>query len=310
MATVEVLNPPPMYRIRPYFTIKKVKLPDCMYLLKPVHQLPNLTPSQESTSSALSYLEKRQEWVLSHISQLQERVKDFANELGVGAADVGILQQVNSTGSTQDIVISCPTSTPPYLVRSLYIYISEYVPCTCQVHIHSSASSQANDDHRDFFNDLPRSKHSKTQLRLTLVWKSDAVCPNITMMVSPHNQTPVQGLANVLRYLTREFSPSLYEGQGPQKASEIDSWMDTVSAVLLNDKSSSKEKTSVARKLNSRLGGNEYLVGEQLSLADLYCYWAVCGQGAVKLTKNITDWLTRVYVAVPALGTFPCLCWH
>ena len=47
MATVEVLNPPPMYRIRPYFTIKKVKLPDCMYLLKPVHQLPNLTPSQE-----------------------------------------------------------------------------------------------------------------------------------------------------------------------------------------------------------------------------------------------------------------------
>lgn len=47
MATVEVLNPPPMYRIRPYFTIKKVKLPDCMYLLKPVHQLPNLTPSPE-----------------------------------------------------------------------------------------------------------------------------------------------------------------------------------------------------------------------------------------------------------------------
>ena len=47
MATVEVLNPPPMYRIRPYFTIKKVKLPDCMYLLKPVHQLPNLAPSPE-----------------------------------------------------------------------------------------------------------------------------------------------------------------------------------------------------------------------------------------------------------------------
>ena len=47
MSAVEVLNPPPMYRIRPYFTIKKVKLPDCMYLLKPVHQLPNLAPSQE-----------------------------------------------------------------------------------------------------------------------------------------------------------------------------------------------------------------------------------------------------------------------
>lgn len=51
----------------------------------------------QSTSSALSYLEKRQEWVLSHITQLQERVRGFANELGVGAADVGILQQVNTT---------------------------------------------------------------------------------------------------------------------------------------------------------------------------------------------------------------------
>ena len=52
--------------------------------------------SLQSTSSALSYLEKRQEWVLSHITRLQERVKDFANEMGVGAADVGILQQVNN----------------------------------------------------------------------------------------------------------------------------------------------------------------------------------------------------------------------
>ena len=139
---------------------------------------------------------------------------------------------------------------------------------------------------------------------------TDAVCPNVSMMVSPHNQTPVQGLANILRFLTREFCPSLYEGQGPQNASEIDSWVDTVSMILLGDRSSTKEKTSVARKLNSRLGGNGYLVGEQLSLADLYCYWAVCGQGAVKLTKNISDWLYRVYAAVPALGTFPCKCVH
>lgn len=154
--------------------------------------------------------------------------------------------------------------------------------------------------------------HPSVHLVIHLSLCADAVCPNITMMVSPHNQTPVQGLANVLRYLTREFCPSLYEGQGPQNASEIDSWVDTVSSVLLGDSSSSKEKSSVARKLNSCLGGNVYLVGDQLSLADLYCYWAVCGQGAVKLTKNITDWLTRVYTDVPALGTFPCRCvhWH
>lgn len=130
------------------------------------------------------------------------------------------------------------------------------------------------------------------------------------MMVSPHNQTPVQGLANVMRYLAREFCPSIYEGQGPQRASEIDSWVDTVTTVLLGEKSSSKEKASVARKLNARVGGNAYLVGEQLTLADLIGYWAVCGQGKVKVNQNIGDWLTRVYVDVPSLGMLPCLCVH
>ena len=31
-----------MYRVRPYFDIKKVKLPDCMYMMKPIHQLPGM----------------------------------------------------------------------------------------------------------------------------------------------------------------------------------------------------------------------------------------------------------------------------
>ena len=136
----------------------------------------------------------------------------------------------------------------------------------------------------------------------------ESICPVVTMVVSPHNQTPVQGLANVLRYLIREYCPSLYEGQGAGRASEIDSWMDTVTNVLLGSRSSAKEKASVAKKMNSRLGANGYLVGDELSLADLLGYWAVCGQGAIKLTNNIKDWLTRVYTDVPSLGTFPCLC--
>lgn len=46
----------------------------------------------------MSYLEKRQEWVLSQINRLQEKVKSLAENMGVGPADVGILQQeVNIT---------------------------------------------------------------------------------------------------------------------------------------------------------------------------------------------------------------------
>ena len=44
--------------------------------------------------SALSYLEQRQEWVLNQISQLQERVKNLGESLGVSPADVGVLPQV------------------------------------------------------------------------------------------------------------------------------------------------------------------------------------------------------------------------
>jgi len=42
MAAPSFLDPPPMYRVRPYFDIKKVKLPDCMYMMKPIHQLPGM----------------------------------------------------------------------------------------------------------------------------------------------------------------------------------------------------------------------------------------------------------------------------
>ncbi len=47
MATCDVLNPPAMYRLKPFFEIKKVKLPACMYLLKPLHVLPNAVVSPE-----------------------------------------------------------------------------------------------------------------------------------------------------------------------------------------------------------------------------------------------------------------------
>jgi hypothetical protein len=42
---VDILNRPRMYRIRPYFEIKKVRLPACMYLMKPIHQLTSIGPS-------------------------------------------------------------------------------------------------------------------------------------------------------------------------------------------------------------------------------------------------------------------------
>lgn len=92
------------------------------------------------------------------------------------------ISQVGSASSTRDVVISCPTTTPPYLIRALYIYLSQHIPCSYQVHIHSSAMEQCSDSNteRGFFDsscgpDSCKAVKGKPLLRLTLVWKS-GVC--------------------------------------------------------------------------------------------------------------------------------------
>ena len=125
-------------------------------------------------------------------------------------------------------------------------------------------------------------------------------------MVSPHNQTPVEGMANIARYLCREYIPILYEETkgGAEIAAQIDSWLDAISTTLL--KGGTKEKISVVRRLNSQLGSTNYLVGSDPTLADIVAYTAMCMQPGMKLGGNVKEWLKRVRVAVPGLSAVPC----
>ena len=47
----------------------------------------------QTSGSALTYLEQRQEWVLGQITHLQDKVKALAQEFGIGPEEVGILHQ-------------------------------------------------------------------------------------------------------------------------------------------------------------------------------------------------------------------------
>ena len=78
--------------------------------------------------------------------------------------------QATSGSVIQDIVISCPPSSPPYALRALYRYISQRVPATCQVYVHSSASQTTSQDMRRFFSSLECAHNP--QLKITLIWKS------------------------------------------------------------------------------------------------------------------------------------------
>jgi aminoacyl tRNA synthase complex-interacting multifunctional protein 2 len=127
------------------------------------------------------------------------------------------------------------------------------------------------------------------------------------MMVSPQSQTPVEGVANISRYLCREYYPALYDEEGrggAESASLIDSWLDLVSTTF--QRGSAKEKASILRKLNAQLGSAQFLVGDQLSVADIVGFCAVCEQPGLKPPGNVKSWLQRVQRSVPGLATVPC----
>ena len=54
MSAGTVLEPPPMYCVRPYFEIKKVRLPNCMYQMKPLHNLTGMKTGQDEVCGHFS----------------------------------------------------------------------------------------------------------------------------------------------------------------------------------------------------------------------------------------------------------------
>ena len=131
---------------------------------------------------------------------------------------------------------------------------------------------------------------------------AEGECSRPTMMVSPHNQTPVQGITNILRYLCRQFYPALYEGHCPVNSSLVDSWLDTFAGFQWWN---SKEKSRVTKQLNSQLGFSPFLVGEKLSLADIVGFGVVYNDSVFQSTENILLWLKRCQ-QLPVFASIPC----
>lgn len=78
--------------------------------------------------------------------------------------------QASSGTALRDVVISCPTSCPPYALRSLCHCIARCVPASCRVHAHSSATAAVTDSMRQFLGSVPISPNPT--LKVILVWKS------------------------------------------------------------------------------------------------------------------------------------------
>ena len=125
----------------------------------------------------------------------------------------------------------------------------------------------------------------------TYLYVAESYCPNFSMIVSPHDQVPVEGIANIARYICRMYCPDLYEDLGAETASIIDSWLDRFYHTFLGG--NAKERASVIRNLNASMGTNTWLVGDQFSLGDLvlYCVISQNNQGLKISGTNVDRWM-------------------
>lgn len=107
------------------------------------------------------------------------------------------------------------------------------------------------------------------------------------MKFSVRNMCPIEGEANVARFLFKLLAP--YPGD-PALATLVDSWVDTAFFQLAEG--SSKERAAVLRALNSTLGRSSWLAGAEFSLADVACYCCVLQTGsASSAPANVHRWI-------------------
>ena len=115
MANSEVQPRSSMYQVQPYFKIKKIQLPDCMYLLHPIHspaywkalvrsrqctkileykQILHLVyiVQEDGGEISLDNMEKRQDDLIAELQKLNDKVTQLSEKLGVDPTT--ILQQV------------------------------------------------------------------------------------------------------------------------------------------------------------------------------------------------------------------------
>lgn len=305
----------PMYQVKPICGGDiKIDLPTCMYKLPNVHaQQGNSCTSEHAFQNgevdpAVKALEARQDEIMQKLYELKAAVEGLAKTVTTPDADLDLTvssslspQSSSSTtfkgttnldtllgkdlGALRDIVINANPAQPPLTLLVLHSLLCQRYRVLSTVHVHSSVSSVSpqlmsclGPRHADSY------ARQLFQLGFTLIWKD---VPKLQMKFSVQNMCPIEGEANVARFLFKLLAP--YPSD-PALATLVDSWVDTAFFQLAEG--SSKEKTAVLRALNSALGRNPWLAGPEFSLADIACYCCVLQSGPASSTPaNVQRWL-------------------
>ncbi|XP_051243911.1 aminoacyl tRNA synthase complex-interacting multifunctional protein 2 isoform X2 [Dicentrarchus labrax] len=258
---------------------------------------------------AVKALEARQDEIMRKLYELKAAVEGLAKTVTTPDADLDLTvssslssQSLSSTtfkgavtdldtllgkdlGALRDIVINANPAQPPLSLMVLHSLLCQRYRVLSTVHVHSSVTgvlpqllSCLGPRHADSY-----ARHM-FQLGFTLIWKD---VPKLQMKFSVQNMCPIEGEANVARFLFKLLAP--YPSD-PALATLVDSWVDTAFFQLAEG--SAKERSAVLRALNSALGRNPWLAGPDLSLADIACYCCVLQSGsASSAPTNVQRWI-------------------
>ncbi|XP_007525103.1 aminoacyl tRNA synthase complex-interacting multifunctional protein 2 isoform X1 [Erinaceus europaeus] len=301
----------PMYQAKPYHesTALHVELPTCIYRLPNVHgrtggPAPDAGHVQGKSNSSLEALESRQDDILKRLYELKAAVDGLSKMIQTPDADLDVtnimqageptalsagMLDLNSVlgkdyGALQDIVINANPASPPLSLLVLHQLLCEHYRVLSTVHTHSAVKNVPENLLKCFGEQAKLQPRHEYQLGFTLIWKN---VPKTQMKFSVQKMCPIEGEGNIARFLFSLFG----QKHDAVNSTLIDGWVDI--AMFQLKQGSSKEKAAVFRSMNSALGKSPWLVGNELTVADVVL-WSVLqqiGGGDGTLPANVQRWV-------------------
>uniref|UniRef100_A0ACB8FMM1 Aminoacyl tRNA synthase complex-interacting multifunctional protein 2 n=1 Tax=Sphaerodactylus townsendi TaxID=933632 RepID=A0ACB8FMM1_9SAUR len=294
----------PMYKVRPCqggpdSAVLADHLPACMYRVRSVHQhaqggvngaaatTASSSSPQDEVDPSLQALESRQEEILKRLYELKAAVDGLSKMIQTPDADFDVTNIIQADdhdyGALKDIVINANPSLPPLSLLVLHSLLCERYKVLSAIHTHSSVKFVPEHFLKCFGEQTKKQSRHEYQLGFTLIWK-DVQKPQ--MKFSVQTMCPIEGEGNIARFL---FS-LLGQKHNAVTATLIDSWVDT--AIFQLKEGSSKERAAVLRSMNSALGKTPWLVGSELTVADVVAWCALQQMESTNaVPANLQKWL-------------------
>ncbi|NXJ67389.1 AIMP2 protein, partial [Rostratula benghalensis] len=252
---------------------------------------------------SLQALESRQEEILKRLHELRSAVDGLSKMIQTPDADLDVTDAIQTGdcfpstanaadldlmlgkdyGALKDIVINANPSLPPLSLLVLHSLLCERYKILSAVHTHSSVTSVPENLLKCFGEQTKQQPRHEYQLGFTLIWKD---VPKPQMKFSIQTMCPIEGEGNIARFLFSLFG----QKHSPVSSTLMDSWVDT--ALFQLKEGSSKERGAVLRAMNAALGTAAWLVGSELSVADVVAWCALQQTGSASAAPaNVQRWM-------------------